>query len=267
VFEVSKGQYVQFTEPELDSLEAEANSAIDLKEFIPLAKVDPIFYESTVYLGAGKGGEKAYRLLTDVMNQSGRAALDQTVTRGKEELVRFRPYGNALILHTMLYSDEVRDFAEVPKGENAQLSDDEQKLALALIEQLTGDGFDAEAYRDEYRERVLNFLDEKSKSATVKSAAPSAVQRGPGHRHHGGAQAKHGSGSSANQPSVSGESTEGHRLVIQQQEHERSERPTRRKGTRLKAGGFIVSLASHPKVRFPEHLRSLLIPVCCFSWY
>ena len=78
----------------------------------------------------------------------------------------------------MLYSDEVRDFAEVPKGENAQLSDDEQKLALALIEQLTGDGFDAEAYRDEYRERVLNFVDEKSKSATVKSAAPSAVQRG-----------------------------------------------------------------------------------------
>jgi non-homologous end joining protein Ku len=67
----------------------------------------------------------------------------------------------------------------VPKGENAQLSEDEQKLALALIDQLTGDDFEAGAYRDEYRDRVLNFLDEKSKTSTTKPAAPPALQ--PGH--------------------------------------------------------------------------------------
>ena len=64
-YEIEKGRYVQVTEDELDALEAETNSNIELKEFIPIKKVDPVYFESTYYLAPDQGGEKAYRLLAD----------------------------------------------------------------------------------------------------------------------------------------------------------------------------------------------------------
>jgi DNA end-binding protein Ku len=78
---------VPISEEELESLEAETNRSIDLKEFIPLASVDPVYFENTHYLGAGKGGEKSYRLFADAMAKSGRVAIAELVSRGKEQLV------------------------------------------------------------------------------------------------------------------------------------------------------------------------------------
>ena len=98
-FQHVKDKYVPITEEELESLEAEANNSIDLKEFIPLASVDPVYYENTHYLGPdNKGGEKPYRLLADAMAKSGRVAIAEVVSRGKEQLVLIRPYRKGLVL-------------------------------------------------------------------------------------------------------------------------------------------------------------------------
>src|SRR5881409_135437 len=90
-YEFAKAQYVQFTEEELKALEGEASRMIDIAEFVPLAQVDPIYFEKTYYLGPDKGGEKAYRLLTDAMQKAGRVAIAKFVMRGKESLVLIRP--------------------------------------------------------------------------------------------------------------------------------------------------------------------------------
>jgi DNA end-binding protein Ku len=74
-YEFKKGEYVQVTDAELDALEAEANSNIELKEFIPIEKVDPVYFEDAHYLAPDEGGDKAYRLLADAMEKSGRVAL------------------------------------------------------------------------------------------------------------------------------------------------------------------------------------------------
>jgi DNA end-binding protein Ku len=66
-YEFTKDQYVRFTEAELETLETEASKSIDLKEFIPLSKIDPVYFESCHYLGPDEGGEKPYRLLADAM--------------------------------------------------------------------------------------------------------------------------------------------------------------------------------------------------------
>src|SRR5438876_87838 len=71
-YEVSKDQYVRVTDDELKGLEGDASKTIDIEEFVPLAKVDPVYFEKAYYLGPDKGGEKAYRLLTDAMARSGR---------------------------------------------------------------------------------------------------------------------------------------------------------------------------------------------------
>ena len=174
-FQHAKDQYVPITEEELENLEAEANKSIDLKEFIPLASVDPVYFENTHYLGADKGGEKPYRLLADAMAKSGRVAVAELVSRGKEQLVLIRPYRKGLVLHTMYYGNEVRDFKQVPKGEKVNISQKELELGVGLIDRLTSEEFHPENYKDEYRIRVLAMLDEKSKGkeiVTNKAPAP-----------------------------------------------------------------------------------------------
>jgi DNA end-binding protein Ku len=177
-FQHAKDQYVQLSEEELDSLEAEANNNIDLKEFIPLESVDPVYFENTHYLGPDKGGEKPYKLLAEAMAKSGRVAVAELVSRGKEQLVLIRPYRKGLVLHTMYYGDEVRDFNQVPKGEKVKVSEKELELGVGLIDRLTSEEFRSENYKDEYRIRVLGMLDEKAKDRDIVTRAAPVPKRG-----------------------------------------------------------------------------------------
>jgi len=173
-YEFSKDQYVQFNEDELKAMEGEASKMIDIAEFVPLEQVDPIYFEKTYYLGPDKGGEKAYRLLADAMKGSSRVALAKFVMRGKENLVLIRAARGGLMLHTMYFADEIRDFGEVDKGEDAKLKPGELELAQRLVKELSADTFKPEAYADEYRGRVLAAVEQKVEGKEVTSLAPQA---------------------------------------------------------------------------------------------
>ena len=141
-----------------------------------MSKIDPVYFESAYCLGAGEGGDKPYRLLADALASSKRAAIAQLVTRGKEQLVLIRPYENGLIVHSLYYANEVRNFADITKGENVKLSDQEIELGATLIENMSNE-FNPDKFHDEYRERVQGMLDEKSKGQEITVAAPEASQR------------------------------------------------------------------------------------------
>jgi DNA end-binding protein Ku len=175
-YEFSKDQYVRFTDEELKSLEGEASQSIDIAEFVPLEQVDPIYFEKTYYLGPDKGGDKAYRLLCDAMMQTERVALAKFVMRGKESLVLVRASQDGLMLHTMYFADEVRDFGEIDKGSNATVKPGELELAQRLIEELTGAKFEPERYHDEYRLRVLSVVESKVEGKEITAMGPQ-VQR------------------------------------------------------------------------------------------
>jgi DNA end-binding protein Ku len=175
-YEFSKEQYVRFTDEELKSLEGEASKIIDIAEFVPLPKVDPIYFEKTYYLGPDKGGEKAYRLLADAMAKTDRVAMAKFVMRGKESLVLIRPAQNGLMLHTMYFADEVRAFGEVDKGQSAKIKEGELELALRLINELSNEEFRPEQYQDEYRLRVLDMVNLKVEGKEVTAVGPQ-VQR------------------------------------------------------------------------------------------
>ena len=147
---------------------------IDIAEFVPLVQVDPIYFEKTYYLGPDKGGEKAYRLLADAMKDTGRVALAKYVMRGKENLVLIRAAKDGLMLHTMYFADEIRDFGEVDKGEDAKLKPGEMELAKRLVNELASDQFKPEQYADEYQGRVLGAVEEKVEGKEVTSLAPQA---------------------------------------------------------------------------------------------
>ena len=173
-YEFSKDQYVRVTDDELKGLEGEASKTIDIAGFVPLASVDPIYFEKTYYLGPDKGGEKPYRLLADAMAKSDRVALATFIMRGKESLVLVRPAQDGLMLHTMYFADEVRDFGEVEKGKSVKLREGELELAERLIGELAHDEFKPALYQDHYRNRVLDLASSKVEGKEITAAAPEA---------------------------------------------------------------------------------------------
>src|SRR5262249_29476991 len=128
-YEGEKEQYAAFTDLELKALETAASPSIDIQEFVPLADVDPVYFETSHYVGPDKGGEKAYHLLADAMREREVVAVAQHVSRGKERLVLIRPMAKGLVLHSLYYADEVRSFDEVPLGDAGQRRDREMRLA------------------------------------------------------------------------------------------------------------------------------------------
>jgi DNA end-binding protein Ku len=173
-YEFQKDQYVRFTDEELKALEGEASKVIDIEEFVPLGSVDPIYFEKTYYLGPDKGGEKPYRLLADAMAKSDKVALATFVMRGKESLVLVRPAQDGLMLHTMYFADEVRNFDEVDKGQSAKIKEGELDLALQLINGLASQTFSPDRYTDEYRHRVLEMVNKKAEGQEITVSEPAA---------------------------------------------------------------------------------------------
>jgi len=171
-YEFQKDQYVRFTDEEIKSVEGEGSKVIEIQEFVPLSTVDPIYFEKTYYLGPDKGGDKPYRLLADAMAKTERVALAKFVMRGKESLVLIRPAQHGLMLHTMYFADEVREFGEIDKGESATLREGELGLALRLIEHLPHEDFKPEEYHDDYRQRVLDLVNLKVEGKEVTTVTP-----------------------------------------------------------------------------------------------
>lgn len=170
-YELAKDQYVTFTEDELKAMAEETSKTIEIEEFVPIAKVDPIYFEGAYYLGPDKGGEKAYKLLAEAMRRTGRCALAKWAARGKGYLVLLRPIDNGLVMQVLHYADEVRSFDEVPVGD-AVLRDTEMKLAVQLIEQISTDEFHPENYQDEVRARYNEAIQRKVEGQEVTAAAP-----------------------------------------------------------------------------------------------
>ena len=170
-YEFAKDQYVTFTEEEIKAMAEESSRAIEITEFVPLAKVDPIYFEGAYYLGPDKGGERAYHLLSAAMRETGRCALAKWAARGKMYLVLIRPAEKGLIMQTLHYADEVRVFDEVPVGDTV-VKEPELRLAMQLVDQIATDEFHPEAYLDEVRKRYLEAIQRKVEGQEVTAAAP-----------------------------------------------------------------------------------------------
>ena len=175
-YEYAKNQFVVFTDEELKAAEADRSNSLDIVEFVPLSAVDLIYVEKSYYLGADKGGDKAYRLLAQSMHRKEKVAVGRWAARGKEQLVLIRPYKDGLILHQLYYANEVRAFADVDIGATFEFSDKERDLAERLIDQLSEDEFGPEKYHDEYADRVRALVDQKvaGKEITVAAEQPRA---------------------------------------------------------------------------------------------
>jgi len=174
-YQFTKDQYVTFTEDEIKAMAQESQKAIEITEFVPASAVDPVYFDRPYYLGPEKGGEKAYKLLSEAMKKTGRSALAKWAARGKQYLVLIRPVEKGLVMQQLLYADEVRPISEVPI-EDADIKEPELALATQLIDQIAADEFHPENYEDDVRKRYQEAIQKKVEGQEITAAeeAPKA---------------------------------------------------------------------------------------------
>lgn len=168
-YEFSKGKFVLFSKEELKAIHPDPTNAVEIKEFVPLEQVDPIFFEKSYFLGPDKGGAKPYQLLSQAMRQTQRAAIARYQARGKNHLVLLRPFNDGLIMQQLHYADELRSFEDVPM-DRAEVTEAELNLALQLIDQIASDTFQPKVYKDEVREQVWDLIERKIQGEDIVAA-------------------------------------------------------------------------------------------------
>src|SRR4051812_2183565 len=178
-YELTRDRYVIINPDELDALDPEKSRTIDIEDFVDLSEIDPVYYDHPYYLVPDKGAGKAYGLLLNAMQESGRVAIARVGLRSKEQLVAIRPAqgGSGLMMETMIFADEVvpkEDLDGLPEAEELKVSDREIQMAQQLIESLVTD-FEPGRYKDSYREKVLQLIEAKAEGAEIVSQ-PEAPQ-------------------------------------------------------------------------------------------
>lgn len=157
-YEYAKDKFVPVNDEELDSVPLDTAGTVNVTSFSDLREIDPIYYEKSYYLAPDEGGQKAFRLLHDTMEETSKVAVGKVVIKEKEHLVAVRPYDGTLVMSTLYYADEVRAVADVPElPVQAKVHPNEKKMAMQLIEGLIA-SFNAAEYRDDYREALQKVI-------------------------------------------------------------------------------------------------------------
>src|SRR5919112_6372391 len=177
-YEITPEQYVVITKDELEELDPKKTRAIEIQDFVDLDEIDPIYFDHPYYLGPDKGAERAYTLLVKAMEDSRKVAVARFVLRNRESLAALRPMNGVMTMATMRFADEVVSPQEIEEvfadGDTPKPEKRELEMARALIDSLSAE-FEADKYRDEYREELLALIERKAKGETLvqpESEAP-----------------------------------------------------------------------------------------------
>ncbi len=177
-YEFAKDQYVQFTAEEIKALEETGSDSIDIVEFVPLASVDPLYFDRSYYLAPGKGGARPYALLAAALRETQRCAVGHWAAHGRDHMIVLRPIDKGIVMHQLHFAAEVRsidDIGSIP----TEVKDSELKLARQLIEQQKSNRFEPSLYVDEVKGRIEAAIQKKVEGKQVSvSVAPTRTPAG-----------------------------------------------------------------------------------------
>jgi len=161
-YEVEKDKYILVDPAELKALKPQSSTSMEILQFVKLAEVDPIYFETSYFSVPEQAGERAYSLLLDVMEKMGYAAIAKVTMHQRERTVIIRPYQNGLILHTIYYPNEIHEAKGYGKTTTKNLKKQEVDLAAQFAKALVRP-FRPEQFHDEYSARVEQLIESKNK--------------------------------------------------------------------------------------------------------
>lgn len=173
-FEYTAGQFVTFTDAELKAIEAEGRPGeLRISEAIPLASIDSRHVGKAVYLGPNKGGERAFSLIATLLSSRGYALIGQRGTRTRDDLILVREHACALVMHELLYADEVRPILETVSPVHFSHTREELELGEHLLNDRYRASFNPARFEDGGGARVQSAVDRKVEGKeVVVPAAP-----------------------------------------------------------------------------------------------
>jgi DNA end-binding protein Ku len=177
-FEIAPDRFVVVTDEELASVSPERSRTIEIVEFVDRQAIDPIYYDQPYYLVPSKGGEKAYRLLAEVMRRTDKAGLAKFVLAEREYLVALTSRDGALVLTTLRYHQEILPGGERPPAKGTASSDERARMKRSVEKRVRG--FDPGKYADERREKLVKLLARKAKEKAPVQAPAAEEEEGGG---------------------------------------------------------------------------------------
>lgn len=175
-YEISPDKYVILRDEEIEAVAPKSSRVIELQDFVDLAAIDPVYFDKPYYLVPQQHAEKAYKLLVEAMEKTGKVGIAKFTMRSKEYLAALRPTDGIICLETMHFSNEVtaaKDVEGAPR--DIKLDTRELNMAEKLIQGLSTD-FNPAQYKDEYRERIMELIQKKSHGQSVVTQ-PQAAQK------------------------------------------------------------------------------------------
>ncbi len=165
------GNYIEITDEDLKAAAPEKTQTAEIMGFVDADQIDYVYFDKPYYLAPTKKGEKGYVLLRETLKRSGKVGIAKVVITSREHLAALVPEGEgAMALVLLRYADEVRGLGdlEVPAGglKAQKVSDKEVQMAEKLVEAMSTD-FDPAQYRDEYRDKLMEYIERKAESGEV----------------------------------------------------------------------------------------------------
>jgi DNA end-binding protein Ku len=174
-YEIEPGRFVVVTDEELAKLEPKASRDIEITEFVPPEAISQQWYERPYYLGPD-GDEKSYFALAEALNNRDREGVAHWVMRKKNYVGALRAEGDYLLLVTLRNAAEVISAKDLPKPAGRAPTAKELNMAKQLVSMLE-DEFNPADYKDEYRERVMEFIEKKAKGKAPRLRAVKAKRK------------------------------------------------------------------------------------------
>jgi DNA end-binding protein Ku len=164
-YEYEKGKFVVLTDDDFKRVDVEATKTVDIIDFVKLEEVDPMMFQKPYYLEPVKSGVPAYRLLRDVLKDTGKIGIAKVVIKTRQHLAALKPHDAVLVLELMHFSDELVSPSElnIPEAGKASSGQRERQMARLLVDELT-EKWDPERYTDDYESQLLKLIDQKVKS-------------------------------------------------------------------------------------------------------
>lgn len=180
-YEIAPDRYVPVEAMELAALEPIFTRTIQIEDFVELEEIDPIYFDHPYHVVPGVGGARSYRLLLAAMRDTGKIAIGRIVMRSKERLVAVRPREDALLMVTMSFGEEINETTGLRElqGIDEEVDPRELDVACRLIDSIA-EPFDADKYRDDFRDAVLDLIDRKAAGEPIPlSPAPEPPPQSP----------------------------------------------------------------------------------------
>jgi DNA end-binding protein Ku len=159
-YEYEKGKYVVLKDEDFQRVDLEATQTVDIQDFVDQEEIDPMFFYKPYYLEPQKGGDKAYALLRDALKDSGKVGIAKVVIKTRQYLAGVKPEDGALLLELMHFADELADTGKLHVPKETEVGKREMNMAKSLIDSMSSK-WDPEKYRDEYREALMEVIEEK----------------------------------------------------------------------------------------------------------